>query len=362
MDTVRVNLGNNSYTIHIGQGILQDIGAYLSDMGLTKQALVISDDNVGALYGEVVLASLQKAGFGAQLVCVPPGEASKSLSTAEKLYNAVIEAHLDRHSPIVALGGGVIGDLAGFVAATYLRGVPFVQVPTSLLAQVDSSVGGKVAVDHALGKNLIGAFYQPRIVIVDSEVLDTLPEREISAGLAEVIKHGIITDSNFFDFLQENYMQILEKDPVNIEKIILRNCEIKASVVERDEREDNVRMNLNFGHTIGHGVEAEAEYAYRHGEAVSIGMVGAALISFYMGLCSKATVDAVENILTRFNLPTRVRGIAVEALLAFLARDKKKIGNKINWVLLEKIGQVKICQDVPDKIVRQALADLERTV
>ncbi|VBB06866.1 3-dehydroquinate synthase [Lucifera butyrica] len=359
MEEVKVDLGIHSYPIYISPGSIGYLGEWLSQADFSTRTLVVSDTTVGPLYGETVVASLQANGFAAELVCVAAGEASKCLTAAEKIYTQAILAGLDRKSTIIALGGGVVGDLAGFAAATYLRGVPFIQVPTTLLAQVDSSVGGKVAVDHILGKNLIGAFYQPKLVVIDPAVLETLPDRELKAGLAEVVKHGVIADNDFFAFLNDNSPAILAKDPAVLSRIIRRNCEIKASVVEQDEREANLRMILNFGHTIGHAIEAGAGFErYRHGEAIAIGMHGAALLSRYLGLCREDTVLALKNTLLRFGLPVQSSECRAEQLLSFIERDKKNISGSINWVLLEDIGRVTIRSDVPADLVKRVLTEI----
>jgi len=359
MTKVQVNLPTGGYTIHIGPAGIGKIGELVGELKLAGKALVVSDDNVGAMYGEKALNSLADEGFKAELATVSPGEDSKTLAAAMKLYTKAITMELDRHSPIIALGGGVVGDLAGFVAATYLRGVPFIQVPTSLLAQVDSSVGGKVAVNHPLGKNLIGAFFQPRLVIADTSVLNTLPVRELSTGLAEVAKHAIIAAPDFLDYLEENHLAIMAKEQGPLAEIIRRSCQIKAGVVEQDEKEAHLRMILNFGHTIGHAVEASVGYGlYTHGEAVAIGMHGAALISRYLGLCSSETVSAVCSILRRFGLPLLARQCSPDELLAFFSRDKKRVGGAINWVLLKSIGEVAIVNQVPEDVIRKALAEI----
>lgn len=359
MAQVQVNLPTGGYTIHIGPGGVGKIGELAGAVKLSGKALVISDENVGARYGEAALRSLADSGFAAELATVPAGEDSKSLATAMKLYTKAITMELDRRSPVIALGGGVVGDLAGFVAATYLRGVPFIQVPTSLLAQVDSSVGGKVAVNHPLGKNLIGAFYQPRLVIVDTGVLTTLPARQLSTGLAEVAKHAIIAAADFLAYLEEHHQAILAKDQEPLTEIIRRSCVIKANVVVQDEKEAHLRMILNFGHTIGHAVEASAGYGlYTHGEAVAVGMHGAALISHYLGLCDRETVTAVCSVLRRFGLPLTAKQCAPGDLMAFFSRDKKRIGGTINWVLLKAIGEVAIVSQVPEEIVRKVLEEI----
>jgi 3-dehydroquinate synthase len=353
---VSVNLGVNSYTIHIGSGIIASIGQLMCKMELTNKVLIVSDDNVSKLYGDYVVNLLSQAGFTVELFSVAPGEDSKSMRVAMELYTRAIEMGLDRSSSIVALGGGVVGDLAGFVAATYLRGLSFVQIPTTLLAQVDSSVGGKVAVNHELGKNLIGAFYQPRLVVIDIDMLNTLPDRELYAGLSETIKYGIIADQTLFNYFIDNHQQILVKEPVVLTEIIRRCCEIKAQVVERDERESCVRMMLNFGHTIAHAIEASTGFSlYNHGEAVAIGMYGAALLSYQLGLCKKNVVDDISMIIEKFKLPLFAPECKVDTLLPYLERDKKTVGGKTKWVLVSSVGQVKINSDVPENIIRHIL-------
>lgn len=359
MEEVKVKLPAGSYTIHIGSGILPETGRFLSQLGFSDRALVVTDANVAPHYGAQVTAALGRAGITAEFVAVAPGEAAKALATAEQLYSAAIAGRLDRRSPVVALGGGVVGDLAGFVAATYQRGVPFVQLPTTLLAQVDSSVGGKVAVNHTLGKNLIGAFYQPCLVVADTAVLTTLPVRELVAGLAEVVKYGVIADADFFTFLADRPAAVLAGDSGVLAEIVGRSCDLKARVVEQDERDTGLRMILNFGHTVGHAVEAAAGFArYRHGEAVAIGMHAAATLSRRLGLCDDATVIAIADLLRQLGLPVTAAGCRPDDLLTYLARDKKSFGGKVNWVLVEKIGRVIICDDVPEKEVRRLLADI----
>lgn len=359
MDDVNINLGNSSYTIHIDHNGLDNLGTILQKLTLSGKVLIVSDEHVGHIYGQRVCSMLAVAGFEADLFLVRPGEETKSLDVANTIFTKAITMGLDRKSPIIALGGGVVGDLTGFIAATYLRGIPFIQVPTSLLAQVDSSVGGKVAVNHALGKNLIGAFYQPKTVIIDLNTLSTLPMRELSTGLAEVIKYGLIADPNFFTYLQDHCRQILNRDNDALRYIIKRSCEIKASVVEQDERESSLRMILNFGHTIGHAIEANAGYGkYNHGEAVAIGMIGAALISHYLNLCSKDLVEAVRHIVSSYQLPLKACDCSAQEMMNLLTRDKKTIGGKIHWVLLNSIGETIIRNDVPDEIVYKVLTEL----
>ena len=264
-----------------------------------------------------------------------------------------------RRSPIFALGGGVVGDLAGFIAATYMRGVPFVQLPTSLLAQVDSSVGGKVAVNHARGKNLIGAFYQPDAVIMDLDRLQTLPAREIATGLGEIIKYGIIADAEFFAWLEMHHDDVLALTPAAGAHMIARSCEIKADVVRQDECEGGLRRILNFGHTLAHAIEKETGYVrYRHGEAVAIGMIGAARISRAMGLLSAEACGRIESLITAMGLPCRVEGVSADAMYADLFHDKKTVGGRIHWVLAEEIGRVCVRSDVSEEIVHCVIKGL----
>lgn len=359
MAEVNVNLGNRSYKIFIGVANKNIVATLMQNMKVNRKVLIISDHNVGNLYGSELKKQLQQSGFIVELHCISPGEHSKCLDTAMELYTKAIVLGLDRNSTILALGGGVVGDLSGFVAATYLRGIPFIQIPTSLLSQVDSSVGGKVAVNHPLGKNLIGAFYQPKVVVIDIDCLHTLPNRELFTGLAEVIKCGAIADKSFFTYLNENVQQILDKEPATITEIIRRSCEIKAWVVEQDEQESSLRAILNFGHTIGHAIEANTGFSiYNHGEAVAIGMYGAALISKYLGMCSEMTVATLKDTISKFKLPLSAPECNIDELFALLYRDKKVVDNKINWVLLNEIGQVSICKQVPEDVVMRVLKEI----
>ncbi len=357
MTEIKVELGEKSYKIFIGEKIFADCAKFICDSKkFTKKILVVTDENVFESCGEKFFSALESFGLSFAAYKIPAGESSKTLQMAEKIYTKAIEIGLDRKSLIVALGGGVVGDLAGFVAATYLRGVPFIQVPTTLLAQVDSSVGGKTAVNHKLGKNLIGAFYQPQAVFIDLETLKTLPEREIKSGLGEVVKYGVISDEKFFSYLEENVEKILSRDLKVMEKIICRSCEIKAEVVAQDEKENNLRRILNFGHTIAHAVELETDYKkYRHGEAVAIGMIGAALISQQLEKISASEIRRLENLILKLNLVTKAEGCDVEKLFQATFRDKKTVGGKVNWVLMNKIGAVEISAEVPENFVKNAL-------
>ncbi len=353
---VRVELGKDSYTIFIGHGLEDALVSFVRNQHYSKRTLLVTDSNVGRLYAEKVKKLLQAAGLEPEIAEVPAGEETKCLAQAEKLYTRCIEAGLDRKSPIFALGGGVVGDLAGFIAATYMRGVPFVQLPTSLLAQVDSSVGGKVAVNHALGKNLIGAFYQPDAVFIDLNLMKSLPPREVRTGLGEIIKYGVIYDADFFRFLEEHEQEVLNLEPEAAVHMIARSCEIKAEVVSQDEKEAGLRRILNFGHTIGHTIEKETGYVrYNHGEAVAIGMAGAAAISVQLGLIPQSTADRVERLISDLQLPLTAGGCTVEGMYRDIFHDKKTVGGRVNWVLMEDIGRVITRNDVPEPVVRQAM-------
>ena len=357
MRKVRVDLGEKSYDILIGNHLEAELQQFIQRAGYSHRALLLSDTNVGPLYGRQVLDILEKAGLQAELYEIPAGESSKSLAEAEKIFTKAIEMGLDRKSPVFALGGGVVGDLAGFIAATYMRGVPFIQLPTSLLAQVDSSVGGKVAVNHALGKNLIGAFYQPQAVFMDLTMLQTLPPREIYTGLGEIVKYGIIYDQEFFSFLEEHTAAVLALEPAAVVHMIARSCEIKAAVVAQDEKEAGLRMILNFGHTMAHAIEKNTGYTrYNHGEAVAIGMAGAAYISRQLGKISDAEVQQVLRLLQALHLPIRAEGCQVDGLYTAIFHDKKTVDGRVNWVLMERIGQVYTDSAVPEAVVRDCMA------
>jgi 3-dehydroquinate synthase len=348
---VPVNLGERSYEIHIGAGVLDHVGKLCIDTGLKGKCLIITDENVGSHYTKTVLQSLETAGYSACVATLPPGEQTKCGDQVFELYSRCIECGLDRHSFIVALGGGVIGDLAGYVAATYLRGIPFVQVPTSLLAMVDSSVGGKTGINLPEGKNLVGAFYQPELVLADLHTLKTLPAREYRAGLSEVVKYGIIYDAPFFEMLEESIADLPNVGNVELlAKVVGRCCEIKADVVAQDEREGGLRAILNFGHTVGHAVEKVAGYGeYVHGEGVSIGSVYAARASVELTGLSQAECDRIEKIFQALELPVNAPGYKWDDLRAALSVDKKTVGGMPKFVLASKIGTVSIGNEVPEE-------------
>lgn len=354
METIRVNLGERSYPIHIGPGILEHAGERLRETGLGGKAAIVTNPVVGQLYLDAVHDSLRHAGFEPHPVLVPDGEEHKDLTSLGAIYDGLIGARLERHSCVVALGGGVIGDLAGLAAATYLRGVPYVQLPTTLLAQVDSSVGGKTGVNHQEGKNLIGAFYQPRMVLIDIAVLRSLARRELAAGLAEVIKYGIIADFGLFALLEQELEKIIALERVLLTEIVARSCAIKARVVEADEREADYRAVLNFGHTIGHALEAATAYRrYLHGEAVAIGLVKAMTLSVRRGLCDPASAERVQALVKRAGLPVEIPPeVSPQSLIAAMEIDKKAAGGKIKFVMCEGIGNTRFDWLAPDEILR----------
>lgn len=354
---VFIDLGPRSYRIHIGYGLLGSVGEIVKGHFQGQKVMVVTNPTVNALYGKTVQDRLEKAGILTVVAEIPDGEEYKALSTAEGLYDLAYSRELDRKSPVIALGGGVVGDLAGFVAATYLRGVPFIQIPTTLLAQVDSSVGGKVAVNHPRGKNIIGAFYQPSAVIADLATLKTLPEREIRAGMAEVIKCGVIADRDFFGWLEENLEKALALDPAAMEKIVTASCRIKAAVVQQDETEQGLRAILNFGHTVGHAVESLTEYkAFRHGEAVAIGMSAAAKMAVRMGLLDKRESDRLVLLLVRAGLPVDVPArLDREELVRSMRRDKKVISSRLTFVLPVAMGKVEMIRDVEEEVILSCL-------
>lgn len=353
---IRVTAENGAYDIHCRWGALNDLGQIARDAGLAGNAFVISDENVAAMCGERALSSLRRAAFDPDLFAIPPGEASKNLELASKAYDWLLDHHAERSSTIVALGGGVVGDLAGFVAATYLRGVPFVQVPTSLLAMVDASIGGKVAVDHPRGKNLIGAFYPPRVVVEDTSLLASLPPRSLREGFAEVIKHGFIMDPRMLDILESDADRLLAVEPGLTTEIVARNAALKAAVVSDDEREGGRRAILNYGHTIGHAIEAVCGYAnILHGEAISVGMMAAAAIGERIGVTPPGLAERQARIFRQYGLPLSHPGLDRDAVIAATSHDKKVAGGRIRWILLEAEGRPVVRDDVPPAIVRDAV-------
>lgn len=343
VETLTVGLGDRSYTIHAGSGSLERIGPLCRELGLGRLAAVVTNTTVGPLYYGRVAESLADAGFSPLRVEIPDGEEYKTSDTLNTIYDLLITGGLTRDSFIVALGGGVVGDMAGYAAATYLRGIPFVQVPTTLLSQVDSSVGGKTGINHPRGKNLIGAFYQPRAVVIDVETLTTLPEREYLAGMAEVVKYGVVLDRELFHEVEECVSLLLVRDRTVLTRIIMRCCAIKASVVEMDEREAGLRAVLNYGHTLGHAVETLAGYgAFLHGEAVAIGMLQAARLAEHRGEASAADTGRIRSLLISLKLPVELPVFAAEAYREVLLRDKKARDAGLSFVLNRGIGDFSI--------------------
>ncbi|MBI5800034.1 MAG: 3-dehydroquinate synthase [Verrucomicrobia bacterium] len=358
MRSVKVSLGTRSYDIKIAAGLLAKLGAECATLDLGQKCALITDTNVAALHAKSALASLKRAGFETVLITVPAGETAKRLKQVESCFNQLAAHRLERKSFIIALGGGVVGDLAGFVAASYLRGIPFVQVPTTLLAQVDSSVGGKTGVNLAAGKNLVGAFYQPRLVLCDLATFRTLPEREFRAGLAEVIKYGIIHDSDLFARLERDMAKILRRDAASLAHIVARSCEIKADIVSQDETEGGLRAVLNFGHTIGHAIEAITAYGrYLHGEAISIGQVAAAHLSAELSGLPAVECERIRALFGAAGLPVGLKLSSAQRtkLLAAMTLDKKVSAGEIKFVLAPRIGKAVWGQRVPSAAVHRAL-------
>ncbi len=355
--TLTVGLGERSYPIHIGSGLIRQ-GALFAPHLASGRAAIITNETVAPLYADTVQASLAAGGARAFRIVIPDGEAEKRWETLDRIYGELLRAQADRRTVIVALGGGVVGDLAGFAAATFQRGVPFVQVPTTLLAQVDSSVGGKTGVNHLLGKNMIGAFHQPLAVIADITTLDTLPDRELSAGLAEVIKYGAIRDPDFFAWLEENLERLRAREPAALSHAIGRSCELKAEIVALDEREAGPRALLNLGHTFGHAIETLEGYgAWLHGEAVAAGMVMAARLSVRLGRLKEGDARRLSALLSRAGLPVEPPSLAVGAWLDAMSRDKKNESGRITLVLLDGLGAAAIDKNVPSRELQSFLSE-----
>jgi 3-dehydroquinate synthase len=338
MRTLTVELAERSYSIHVGPGLLERAELLVPRLR-QKRVAVVTNNTIAPLYLQRLSAALERAAVAVVPIVLPDGEAYKNWETLNTVFDTLLEHRCERRTAILALGGGVIGDIAGFAAAVYQRGVPFVQIPTTLLAQVDSAVGGKTAINHPMGKNMIGAFYQPQVVIADTDTLATLPERELSAGLAEVIKYGLIRDPEFFDWLEQNMTRLLAKESEALAYAIERSCQNKAEVVALDEREDGARALLNFGHTFGHAIEAGTGYgSWLHGEAVAAGMVLAARLSQEMGHLDDADVARVVDLLRRARLPVAAPDLGVGRYLELMGHDKKVENGRLKFIVLEKIG------------------------
>jgi len=357
---VNVPLGERSYVIKVGTGLLNALGRECGRAFVGKRCAIISDAKVAPLFGRRVKESLGRAGFESEMVVVPAGERSKSLKSVQKCYDQLAGHRLERKSFIVALGGGVVGDLAGFVAATYLRGIPFVQVPTTLLAQVDSSVGGKVGVNLKAGKNLVGTFHHPRMVLIDPAVLATLPDREFRAGLYEALKCGVIGKPELFHALERVDVKELRRDAAKLEWVIAESVRLKAEVVASDEREHGLRRVLNFGHTIGHALEAETQYRhFLHGEAVAWGMIAAAKIAASVKKTDEASAGRIADAVRRLGSLPEVR-VSSRNILRLLKSDKKTRDGVVHFVLPREIGKVEVVNNVPEQVVSEAVEELRR--
>jgi 3-dehydroquinate synthase len=354
MNTLQLDLGERSYPIHIGSQLLDQADLYKKHIKGTFTA-VVTNETVAPLYADRVVKTLEGIGQQVKLIVLPDGEAFKTWEVLQKIFDGLLENSADRKTTLVALGGGVIGDMTGFAAACYMRGIRFIQVPTTLLSQVDSSVGGKTGINHPLGKNMVGAFHQPQAVIADLDTLKTLPPEELAAGLAEVIKHGAIADPEFLSWIEKNQDALNNCDPVAMEFAVRRSCEIKSQVVAQDEKEGGIRAILNFGHTFGHAIEAGMGYgSWLHGQAVGCGMVMAADLSVRVGLLSNADASRLKKIIQVLHLPTQPPKLGVARFMELMSVDKKAEGGEVRYILLNGLGQAKI-QTVDDDLVIQTL-------
>jgi 3-dehydroquinate synthase len=359
MHVIPVNLGARSYRILVGTGTLAQVGRELTALRVGRRVALVTEPSILERHGGPVLEGLRAAGFDVTTMMVPGSEEAKVLAVASRLWDAFADARLDRSSTVLTLGGGAIGDVAGFAAATYMRGVNFVQMPTTLLAQVDASSGGKTAIDHPRAKNLIGAFHQPRVVLVDPGVLLTLPERDYRSGLAEVIKHGIVLDREYFDDLEASREALLARDLPTLERVVAGSCRIKASVVEQDERDTELRNVLNYGHTLGHAIEAATGYVrWTHGEAVSLGMAAEARLAERLGVGDAESRARQVDVLQAVGLPVKGSGADPTAVMEALTRDKKGKDGRVPFVLAPEIGKYRMVHDVPTTAILETLQEL----
>ena len=359
MKTIKVNLKERAYPIVIGNNLFSSIGKRLKSLKIGDDAIIISNAKIKKLYGIKLKKSLVKSGFSVNFELIPDSEKSKSQFQAFNLINKIAKLDVKKRFFIIALGGGVIGDLAGFVAAVYKRGINYVQVPTTLLGQVDSAIGGKVAIDLNTGKNLVGAFYQPKIVISDVNILTSLSKKQVKSGLSEVIKYAIIKDRSLFDYLNSNSKQILKLNKTMLEFLVRKCSAIKANIVQADEKETKgIRTILNYGHTIGHAIESAGGYKkYNHGEAIAIGMICAADISCKLGMLNLSSYNKIKNLISKYGLPTSIRGVRLNKILEAQTRDKKFINKKNRFVLPKKIGTVIVRENIPLGIIKKAIAE-----
>jgi 3-dehydroquinate synthase len=362
MERIRVHLEkatDDSYEILVGQGIMDGVGAMIKAQERADQYVIMTDSNVNRLYGTVVEEKLKEAALPVDVIEIPAGEPSKSMGTVLDVATQLLKLKAGRKSLLIALGGGVVGDLAGFVASIYKRSVPYVQIATTLVAQVDSSVGGKTGIDLPQGKNLLGTFYQPKAVFIDLSCLKTLSDRDVKNGLAEIIKYGIISDEEMFDLLEQEREAIVDRNLSLMEDIVVRSCKIKARIVEQDEQEGGLRRILNLGHTLGHALEAASDYRLSHGEAVAIGTVGASKMSRKLGFLDEETHGRIVRLIGRYGLPTEIpEGFDTEQVLGFMASDKKVVGAQIHFVLIKKIGVPFVTADVPPSIIKEVMEEM----
>ncbi len=363
MNKIKVNLDRKisaSYEICIGHNIGDRIEMIIAKNNCASRYVVVTDSNVSALHGEKFLETLRSMGLTVDMIEISAGEASKNINTVLDITKKLIKMSVDRKSALIALGGGVIGDIVGFVASTYMRGIPYYQIPTTLLAQVDSSIGGKTAIDLPEGKNLLGTFYQPKGVFIDLSFLDTLPPREFKNGIVEIVKYGIIDDTELFNLLESEVEAIMDGDMSILSLIIGKSCRIKKGIIEIDEKDNGLRRILNFGHTIGHAIEAQSDYSISHGDGVSIGMIAAARISEKLKYLSGQDREKIENLITAYGLPCRVpRSIGTEEIISRLKVDKKKAGETVNFVLLKKLGMPFVNGGVSEKIIEETIKELK---
>ncbi len=354
---MRVELGDRSYEIHIGSNWLDKLVSQLNFVHKGSKLVIISDANVARLAGDRVLELLRNAGFQVEMAVFPGGEEHKNLATILSLSETMVETGLDRKSTVIALGGGIVGDVAGFAASIYMRGIDYIQVPTTLLAQVDSSVGGKTGVNLPKGKNLVGTFYQPSLVFIDVDFGDSLPAREYLTGLAEVLKYGIIWDLEFFAYLEKNADKIARRDKECLQHIVFRCCQIKADIVAQDEKENGVRALLNLGHTFGHAFEALTDYRlYNHGEAVAIGIVCASRLSNELGILTRQDLERIHNLITQLGLPVAYSSLEKRDIIQQMYKDKKTVGGKLQLVLPVGLGRSQVFSDISETQIAQVLS------
>ncbi|MBN1366978.1 MAG: 3-dehydroquinate synthase [Dehalococcoidales bacterium] len=357
MKIISVDTGNNQYDILIGSELLVKTGVKLKELGFSGKTVIITDMTVNELYGQVLESSLSGAGFETVVFTLEPGEKQKTLANAGRLFTHLSETLADRKTPVLAFGGGVIGDLAGFVAANFMRGLPLIQVPTTLLAQTDSSIGGKVAVDHGKLKNMVGAFYQPGLVISDVSLLKTLSPELLSDGLAEVIKYGVICNGNFFEYLEKNIARIKGFEKAVLEYIVYKSAAIKAGIVAQDEKDNGLRNILNFGHTVGHAIETVSNFTIGHGRAVGLGMLAAGQLSHKLGMFSPNDLARLKKIIGQAGLPVTLPDFKIELILQAMQHDKKVTGGKVRFILAAGIGEAVISDGVSLSLVEQVLSD-----